>query len=230
MNYVAQSRSPNAPALLGALAIPAGVGAMLIAGLAVTYVLPEPDKPLTGVTLEPIPIDPPPPPPEKPDTAPKTPQTPTATREPTVPERPVIILDGPTIDLAPVSGPIGNPITLPGSAGPIAGPIAGPPVAPSLPDPIAATPRGNPGSWITESDYRSRWIREGRSGVASFTLEIDARGRVSDCTITRSTGHDVLDGATCRLLTRRARFNPARGPEGEKIAGTYSSSVAWEIP
>ena len=50
MNYVAQSRTPNAGALLGSLAIPAGVGALLITSLAVTYVLPPPEGNPAGFT------------------------------------------------------------------------------------------------------------------------------------------------------------------------------------
>jgi len=117
-------------------------------------------------------------------------------------------------------------ITIPGSASDSN--VIAPPARPA--PTIAVSPRTNPGSWITQSDYRTRWIAEGLSGTAGFTLKVDARGRVSDCTITGSTGHAVLDGATCRLLTRRARFNPARDSGGGKISGRYSGTISWEIP
>lgn len=226
MNYVAQSRTPNAGALFGALAIPAGFGALLIAGLAVTYVLPPPEEGTKGFILKPKPIETPPPPEI---VEPKTDTNPVQTKAPDpVITQSQIVIPGPDITVAPVKNLGQQIITLPPPSG--AGEITGPPILPTLPDPIAAIPRGDPGSWIMERDYRSRWIRENLSGVASFTLEIDTRGKVSECTITRSTGHDVLDGATCRLLTRRARFNPARNSNGDKVTGTYSSSVAWEIP
>lgn len=227
MNYAAQTRKPNAGALLGALAIPAGVGAALVVGLAVTHVVTQPDAPLQGFTVKPVPIEPPPPEPEVEPTQTTTPQTARPAPDPVVPDTPFVIANTAppitTVPLGTLTGPIID-APLPG------GEITGPPIAAALPDPIAVTPRGNPSSWIMERDYRTRWIREGLSGVAGFTLEIDARGRVSDCTITRSTGHAVLDGATCRLLERRARFNPARNPAGEATSGSYSSSVAWKIP
>lgn len=228
MNYVAQNRSPNPGAVLGALALPGLFGALLIAGLAVTYALPEPDGRTQGFILKPEPIEPEPlPEPTTPDTPSAPTQTTAPAPAPDVFDAPIVIATGPVIDASPMTNVSNELITLPLPSG--TGDITGPPVPP-LPEPIDATPRTNPGGWITERDYRARWIREGLSGVAGFTLQIDARGRVTDCTITRSTGHAVLDGATCRLLARRARFDPARDPERGKVAGSYSSSVAWTIP
>lgn len=225
MNYVAQSRKPNAGALAGALAIPAGVGVALAISLAVTVVVTKPAENPDAINVK-VDLPPPPPKPETPDTATQSPQT--TAPKPVVPDTPFVITSPPSVATTPISNLRDDLITIPLPSG--AGEIVGPPITPVLPDPIAVSPVGNPGSWIQERDYRSNWIRQGLSGVAGFTLKIDARGNVTDCTITRSTGHNVLDGATCRLLTRRARFDPARNSAGEKIAGTYASSVAWEIP
>ncbi|MEM9312159.1 MAG: TonB family protein [Pseudomonadota bacterium] len=228
MNYVAQSRTPNAGALLGSLAIPAGVGALLITSLAVTYVLPPPEENPSGFTLTPTPIDPPPPEVIEPETP-----TPTAVpkvSKPVTPDTPFVFDPGPAIQTDPIStfddtALVLPPVDLPGEVSGLPGPAPSP-----MADPIAAIPRGNPGNWITTDDYRTIWLNRGFSGTARFTLEIDARGRVSDCTITASTGHSVLDGATCRLLTRRARFTPARDGLGDKVPGSFSSSVTWQIP
>ena len=228
MNYVAQSRRPNAGAILGSLAIPAGFGALLITGLAVTAVITPAGPRLQGFEIEVEPIEPPPSPdPVEPQTKSETTTTQVTppAPSPTVIDNPIITIPGPTIDTTPLPGLGDTIVELP----PLGGDVIGPP-APPLPDPIAASPRGDSGRWITDRDYRARWIREGLTGVAGFTVEIDPSGRVGNCTITRSTGHDVLDGATCRLLTRRARFNPARNSQGDKVPGTFSSSVTWQIP
>ncbi|MBV7264764.1 TonB family protein [Erythrobacter sp. WH131] len=119
-----------------------------------------------------------------------------------------------------------------GTIGPVdvGGPIGNATPTSALPDPITASPRGNPGRWVTDSDYRSRWVREELSGVVSFALTIDRDGKVSDCTITKSTGHAQLDEATCRLIERRARFDPAKDSYGNPISGTYRNSVNWKLP
>ncbi|MEL6239283.1 MAG: TonB family protein [Pseudomonadota bacterium] len=228
MNYAAQSRMPNAGALVGSLAIPAGIGALLVTGLAVTYALPVPKDNPIGVTVTPEPIDLPPPEVVEPETP--EPTTQQQASKPVAPDTPFVFDPGPAVQTDPIDAlddtlVLLPPVDLPGD-------LAGPPgPAPSpLAEPTAAVPRGNPGDWITTSDYRTSWLNRGFEGTARFTLAIDARGRVSDCAITASTGHSVLDGATCRLLTRRARFNPARDGAGEKVPGTFSSSITWRIP
>ena len=95
--------------------------------------------------------------------------------------------------------------------------------------PEAARPRNNPGAWVTESDYPTQAVRLGLEGVARFTVTIGGDGRVSSCQITGSSGHDELDAATCRLVTKRARFEPARDNKGAVTSGSYSSAVRWKI-
>ncbi len=96
--------------------------------------------------------------------------------------------------------------------------------------PRAAAPRGNPGSWVTQDDYPSRMIRRGIEGTTDFRLTIDARGRVTDCTVTSSSGAAELDKAACTSLSRRAKFEAARDGNGDAIPGTYSSRIVWRLP
>jgi periplasmic protein TonB len=101
-----------------------------------------------------------------------------------------------------------------------------PPVPPPPPPPKPASPRNDPGSWATTSDYPSRALREERSGTTGFTVTIDDEGRVASCRITSSSGHADLDEATCKNVSRRARF---RKPS-EGYGNTYSNRVRWVIP
>jgi protein TonB len=127
--------------------------------------------------------------------------------------------------IATVTGPI-NPIgTGTGSAI-----IPQPSTSASLYDSVGAWPKGKRSKWVTNEDYRSRWILEEMAGTASFSLSIDARGRVTGCTITRSTGHAPLDAATCDLVSKRARFDAARDGNGKAVAVSYCGTVTWQIP
>ena len=96
--------------------------------------------------------------------------------------------------------------------------------------PVAAKPQGNPGTWFTTSDYPTRDIREGNEGTARFRLALDARGKVASCDIVKSSGHEGLDAATCRVVAKRARFTAATDETGARIAGSYTGSVTWQIP
>ena len=107
-----------------------------------------------------------------------------------------------------------------------------PPSAPPPPrfSPTKATPRGNPSSWANSNDYPSRALREEREGVTRFRVTVGADGRITGCSVTGSSGHSDLDEATCSLVTRRGRFNPAKDGEGQPTTDSWSSAVRWQIP
>ncbi|WP_379549467.1 energy transducer TonB [Qipengyuania sp. DGS5-3] len=222
MAYLNQTHRASPASMAAVIGIHAGAAVALIWGLSVTGVI-ETDTPMTTWDVK---DDIPPPPPEpQPDTREAKPTQPVE-RPITAPD-PVINLDvdiptGPIIHID--AGPL-PPITGSGTERIVARPSP----TPSF-DPVRAAPRNNPGLWITTSDYRSSWIRREMVGTASFRLEIAANGRIENCTITRSTGHTPLDQATCRLVKERAKFEPARGTNGEAVAGSFSSAVKWQLP
>ncbi|WP_026092020.1 TonB family protein [Porphyrobacter sp. AAP82] len=227
MTYVSANRRPNAAALAGALGIPGAFGALLVVGLAVTVVTAPPEPRIKGEIITETPLPPPPPPtPETPRADAKTTTTTTTTTPTPTPPNPFPVDLGKGETVTTITD-TGTPVT----TGPIEFGIPGPTPGPaSLYDPVGAKPRGNPGKWVTNDDYRPRWIAEELSGTARFTLQIDARGRVTGCTITRSTGHAALDAATCDLVSKRARFDAARDGNGKPVAGTYANAVTWRIP
>ena len=103
---------------------------------------------------------------------------------------------------------------------------------PDTPGKVASTavPRGQPQSWVTNDDYPASALRAGEQGTTGFRLEIDPTGRVTRCTVTQSSGSTVLDSATCSLITRRARFTPARDEKGNAVGAQWSSRFRWESP
>ncbi|WP_066552419.1 energy transducer TonB [Croceicoccus bisphenolivorans] len=96
--------------------------------------------------------------------------------------------------------------------------------------PKAAVPKGNPGRWVRESDYPSRMVRLGIEGRTGFRLSISATGNVTGCEITRSSGAAELDRAACDALRDRATFKGATDGNGNPVAGTYESTIVWQLP
>lgn len=97
----------------------------------------------------------------------------------------------------------------------------------------------NRASWITSDDYPSRLLRMELSGTVSYALDVSVNGRVKNCTTDNSypTNADgtpnhmlELNAATCRLITRRARFQPATDANGRPIAARSSGRVRWTLP
>ncbi len=91
---------------------------------------------------------------------------------------------------------------------------------------IVSGPRHLSGT-ITRKDIpRSVW-RAGNRGnvVAHFTVGVD--GRASECTVRQSSGHPLLDVATCRLIEQRFRFEPARDARGRAVVRPYGWLQEW---
>lgn len=223
MAYTDNKRpADRAASVAGVIAIHAALGYALVIGLQFTGVIPTPEPQFEGTTVvDPIPLPPPPGP--NPDQ-----NTPVDSKVYT-PETVLTINTNDTqIDATTVLPPPGDIVVKP-IAGPIIIPSPGPAITP-VEEAIAVKARNNPGGWITEADYKSSWINRGYAGTAGFRLAIGASGRVEGCQITHSTSHAVLDEATCALVTKRTRFDPARNGAGDKVPGNYASSVLWQIP
>lgn len=215
MAYADQQMSGNRIiAIIIVALIHVAVGYALITGLAYSAVKKAIERVTTVDITEPPPPPPDTPPPPQPDTPPP----------PVAPPPPInISVAPPPIQVQPNIPPPAPVIRIV------------PPAAPPAPPPPRFTPknpepRGNPGSWATTDDYPSRALREEREGVTRFTLQVGSDGRVTNCTVTGSSGSPDLDEAACRALTRRARFKPATNGEGQPVAGSYSNSVRWQIP
>ena len=94
----------------------------------------------------------------------------------------------------------------------------------------ALSPKGNPGTWVPQSAYPRRALRDGVQGTVSFTLQVDKYGFVEECMVTASSGDPDLDAAACNNLMKRARFNPKVDANGQLQRSTYANRVRWVIP
>ncbi|MEE4453793.1 TonB family protein [Novosphingobium resinovorum] len=169
--------------------------------------------------MTPDPVDPPKAQPEQPLVR----DTPITAPKPKIDFEPRAPITGVTVDPLPAAGSsdlaldFGLPTTKP----------ADPPARFA---PKSAKPRGNVAGWVTTDDYPTADVRAGHTGTVRFRLAIDAGGRVTGCTVTQSSGFPGLDEATCRNVTRRARFDAASDAMGEKATGSYDGTIRWVIP
>ena len=97
-------------------------------------------------------------------------------------------------------------------------------VAPAAP----LGPPLNEGRGIAGGDsYPSGPLRRHEQGVAVIAFDVNADGRVQNCTVKQSTGSPELDVASCALYVHRARFTPHPDPSG---IDSRTLSVQWRLP
>lgn len=111
-------------------------------------------------------------------------------------------------------------------------PVPPPPPPPPPPAPTMAKspiPAGNLRRWVTTLDYPKLSILFAEEGIVNVRLNLTMSGRVSACTVLRPSGFARLDELTCKLLSRRAKFTPALGPDGQPAAGRYTQAVGWKM-
>jgi protein TonB len=171
----------------------------------------------------PPPDEPPPPPPEK---QVETPPPPVVSPPPLVrtntPPPPVS-----TVNVAP-------PPVITTTAPPIPPAPPAPPAPPPPPPPAVkvqpAKARANLASYFSDDDYPQDAIRNEQQGTTGVRLDIGPDGRVTNCTVTSSSGSSSLDSTTCRLLRSRARFTPATDSSGARTSDTTSTRIVWRLP
>ena len=215
MAYADREMSTSRMVSIGAVALlHIGVGYALVTGLAYDAAKQAYEDLKTFDVQEDKPPEPekPPPPPEKLD----IPPPPKVTAPPPVNTAPMMTTN--TMQITPAAPP----------APPPPPPPPPPPATPQKA--VGASPKGQPGSWATTDDYPPSALRNQEQGVTGFRLEVGTDGRATSCSITKSSGSSTLDDATCRLVPRRARFNPAKDSSGNAITDTYNGRIRWQIP
>jgi protein TonB len=221
MSYLNQAHDPRrrATAIVTVGAVHAVLAVGLLTGLTVQFTR-DADKRIVATNL---PLDKP-----KPDPSPTPPPQPQQqSYTAPVPLQPLNL----TTDTKPVPDPVESDppefAYLPtGNVEP------SPPSLPPRPSilPKRAVPSNSVSRWISNADYPRRALIDEAEGSAGYRLVIGTNGRVSSCEVLRTTGHRALDDATCRLISDRARFEPATDDTGAKVVGTYVGSVSWQIP
>ncbi len=81
---------------------------------------------------------------------------------------------------------------------------------------------------LSESDKLSVVEKVGAQGTVGIEVKVDAAGRVSDCSVTHSSGFKALDAETCKVVRRKARFAPAKDEQGRPVTGVLYGEIAWE--
>ena len=199
------------------------LGYAFVSGLAMRVIEKAREDLKTFDVEEPPPPEeePPPPPPDQPTQPPPISAPPVLNRV----QNPNPMTAPPPPPPAPFN-PL-PPAPAPAPAGP---PPAPPPPPPPPPPRQAARPPVHRSGTITDDDYPASAIRAEAQGTTAIRLSVGADGRVTGCTVSRSSGNSALDSTACSLAQRRFRFTPAQDTNGNNVAGTVTRSIQWRLP
>lgn len=200
------------------LAVAATAHVALIAGLLLLArtPAPQPEEPVMVVELPPAPADSPSPAPSSEPAPPQpVPLTPSPLPPMDVPVARIPVPRDATVVPPRVTPQESRPA--PAATQPVSQPVQ-PVAAPSTPGPIGDDPKAK----RAEADYFSilaAYLRRNRvypaearqarqQGIVTVRFTVDRRGNVSGEGIKRSSGHDILDGATLALMRRVSPLPP----------------------
>ena len=84
-------------------------------------------------------------------------------------------------------------------------------------------------SWemVRPLDYPIAAWRNDEEGFVAYSVEVDAAGKPTSCTVTESSGSKTLDDALCSIVMERGEFRPAMAGPDEPVAGTYQGYHEW---
>lgn len=82
---------------------------------------------------------------------------------------------------------------------------------------------------LSDRDYPPGLGEAGINGAVGVIYTVETDGRVTNCSVTRSSGSAILDDTTCSLIERRFRFEPARDGAGRPIRSNLVENYEWRV-
>jgi len=226
MSYASQQQAGNkTTSIVIVVLIHVAIGYLLVTGLAINAVKEVVER-VTTVNVE----EPPPPPPP-PDEPPPPEQQPDVTSPPppvTPPQQLNLAPNPPPVETRQDIPPPARTETRP-STQPSAPP--GPPAAPKGPSKARGVQPKNQRSWSAriQEDYPRRAAQEEIEGTVGVRCTVTPDGRATGCSVTSSSGSDILDGAATKAVERYARFDPALNADGEPISASWSTRITYKL-
>lgn len=78
-------------------------------------------------------------------------------------------------------------------------------------------------------NYPLAALRDNAEGSVRLRVAVTTEGRVSQCFVIGSSGHEALDQAACDGMIRFAIFDPARDDAGRPVPGSYATVITYRF-
>jgi TonB family protein len=77
--------------------------------------------------------------------------------------------------------------------------------------------------------YPPRAIAAHEEGAVGFVVTLDSKGAVTNCEVTHTSGHPLLDQETCKIVTMNAVFNADPGLSPSQVR-RHEGLINWKLP
>jgi protein TonB len=91
---------------------------------------------------------------------------------------------------------------------------------------VAVGPRQIHGR-LSFSDMPDGLLAPGAEARVGIRYVVDVDGSVIQCRVDQPSGYPLLDGLTCRLVSQRFRFKPARDFTGRPVRAAIAEAHTW---
>ncbi|WP_379923257.1 energy transducer TonB [Erythrobacter sp. R86502] len=227
MSYASQQQAGNkTTSIVIVILIHVAIGYLLVTGLAIDAVKQVVERVTTVEVKE---DEPPPPPPEE------EPPPPEDTPEPVSPPPPNA--PPPLVENLVQNSPV-QVVDRPSPPEVIRRPnVTQEPVKVAEPV-VVATPskkRGvqprNQNCWAAriQENYPRRAAQEEIEGTVGVRVTVTAEGKATGCSVTASSGSNILDAAACKDLERYGQFEPALNDAGNPISAPWSTRIVYKL-
>jgi protein TonB len=149
-----------------------------------------------------------------------------------VPPPPPIVAPPPPINIAVTPSNV-TTVNTPPPPAPIVlapRPAPPPPPAPKVSHAKGVQPKGQ-SRWASriQENYPPRAVRSGTEGTVGVAVTVGPNGKVSACSVSSSSGSDVLDEAACDGMRRYAQFDPALDEDGNPTSASWSTRIVYRL-
>ena len=90
---------------------------------------------------------------------------------------------------------------------------------------VAPVPNMTTDWWSNNYDTPEQGLAPGEVSLIVAEITVSKRGHFAGCTGKAYLGNPQMGPYVCSRLKLRARFEPARGPDGERIVGVYRKMI-----
>jgi len=225
MSYASQQQAGNkTTSIVIVVLIHVAIGYLLVTGLAIDAVKQVVERVTTVEVKEeeppPEPDEPPPPEPDTPEpVSPPPPNAPPPLIDNLVQNSPITVQDRPS-DPQVFRKPdvTQEPVR---AAEPVQRP----------PSKARGVQPKNQRSWAAriQDNYPRRAAQEEIEGTVGVRVTVTADGKATGCSVTSSSGSDILDSAACKDLERYGRFDPALNDAGDPISASWSTRITYKL-